>query len=372
MEKKKVIKITCSVYRAFSPLITEGLRQLGVRSNQIQSGRSIVLVEKPGLLGLTSQSMLEEDPSDVFTVYVDPKCEETVLQTLIDKAQLHIPGRGTIFSEEMELLVKDDHYTNKITSSFSGTPVPTQKELVGVCCIVQRGQGDDIVRACLDMGFCVPNVTFGEGMGVRDKLGLLRIAIPGEKDIVHIVVSKYDIQEVMNVLITIGKLDQPGKGFIYHYPIKQGLVNTKIFRGKMKHAASIEQIIAAIDNLKGNSEWRKMESGSAGGAGRRQYLTNVTSFSLFCNEGYVMDLVQQAMAAGAPGATVGKLKYTLLQKEESKITPPRESGNLIVGEAQIEKFWGVLSDAGFNEDKISGFVEISPVPQACTYLGAKR
>jgi hypothetical protein len=284
-----------------------------------------------------------------------------------------MPGRGTIFSEEVELLVEQDKYINKTESSFDETFFQIQKELMGICCIVQRGQGNDIVRAALDMGFCVPTITFGEGIGVRDKLGLLRIAIPGEKEIVHLVVTKYDIQEVMNVLITIGKLDQPGKGFIYQYPIKQGLVNTKIFRGKMKHAASVEQIIAAIDNIKGNSEWRRMESGSAGGAGRRKYLTNLISFSLVCNEGNAMDLVKLAMEAGAPGATVARMNHSQLRKEaDSKISPARESGNLIIGEAQINKFADVLSNAGLNESQMSGFVELLPVPQACTYLGGAK
>ncbi len=60
------------------------------------------------------------------------------------------------------------------------------KELKGITCIVQRGEGDRIAKISLNTGASVPITTHGTGSGVRDKLGLLRITIPPEKELINL------------------------------------------------------------------------------------------------------------------------------------------------------------------------------------------
>jgi hypothetical protein len=58
---------------------------------------------------------------------------------------------------------------------------PLLGDLSGIGCILPRGLGDPIARIALELGTCVPAITFGIGTGLRDRLGLLRIAIPAER-----------------------------------------------------------------------------------------------------------------------------------------------------------------------------------------------
>ena len=122
--------------------------------------------------------------------------------------------------------------------------------MTGICCIAHRGDGDLLAKVGLETGSGVPAITFGIGTGLRDKIGLWRVAIPAEKEIVNLVTTSHNAENVMEMMIDIGALDQPGKGFIYLYPIKKGLVDVKAYVGLRRQAASIEQIVTVIDEIK--------------------------------------------------------------------------------------------------------------------------
>ena len=57
-----------------------------------------------------------------------------------------------------------------------------------VCVLSDPGSGESLAKAALDLGICVPLVTFGTGNYMRDQLGLIRITISPEKEIVHRVI----------------------------------------------------------------------------------------------------------------------------------------------------------------------------------------
>jgi len=363
----KTVKITCAVYKDISAKIIEALAEAGVSCYTVQSGRTVVLRERKRFLGLSHETVLEDDPSDVFRIYVRPESEEGLLTLLSQKAGLTTPGRGSLFSEEIGLLKQSDCFLNSPVRPKLKEKIPFASDLTGICCIVQRGQANPIIQNLLETG-AVPTVTFGEGMGVRDKLGLLRIAIPTEKEVVSTVVSRYDAEQMMNILIDVGRLDQPGKGFIYLIPVRKGLINTKSQRGQRRTGASVEQMVAAIDDLKGSSEWRKMEIVSKS-AGRRKFLKDLVGFNLVTNDGRAIDIVKAAMNAGASGATISRFSQTV--PAETGVSTAREISDLIVGKQQIPGLTKVVEAAGLFSKQSAGLIETGPVPLACTYLGGK-
>ena len=108
-------------------------------------------------------------------------------------------------------------------------------------------------------------------------------------------------------MIEAGQLDQPGKGFIYMFPLSQAHLNMDVNRGILHAAASIEQIIVAIDGILGSIDWRqRVDLNDA--ESERNYLTKLVDFSLICNEGSGDELVGAAMTAGAAGASIAKVK----------------------------------------------------------------
>jgi hypothetical protein len=369
---KKVTKITGIVHKGASTSIIEALAGRGITNGQLAVGRVAVLQEKKALFGAGERSTIVEDPVEIISFLVVPECAESALFLMIKTGGLDVPGRGMAYSEDVNLLKAHDLCAeNKAAAFKADVEFPLLTDIVGICCIAQRGQGNLVARVPLDTGTCVPNITFGRGTGVRDKLGLLRITIPADKEVVCLVASKHDADAIMNLMVDVGKLDQPGKGFIYYYPLNKGIINTKITRGMPKHAASIEQIISVIDEIKGGTKWRRRSGSAEADKGEeRACLLNLLDMTLICNEGRGEDLVKAAMAVGAAGATISRQKFFCPPDSAgSKISIAREVCNMIVSEQQIPTLLEALEKAGAFDDKTHGQVQSRPAPKACTYLG---
>ncbi len=52
-----------------------------------------------------------------------------------------------------------------------------------VTCVVQKGMADGIVRACRDAGAEGATVYYARGSGVRERLGVLGVAVEVEKEV---------------------------------------------------------------------------------------------------------------------------------------------------------------------------------------------
>lgn len=90
-----------------------------------------------------------------------------------------------------------------------------------VTCVVQKGMADRIVRACRDAGAQGATVYYARGTGVRERLGVLGVAVEAEKEVVNIVVATDQVDRIVEVMYLTGKLDTPGMGFLYVTPLEQ-------------------------------------------------------------------------------------------------------------------------------------------------------
>jgi nitrogen regulatory protein P-II 1 len=84
-----------------------------------------------------------------------------------------------------------------------------------ITCIVQRGLADDIVRAAQQAGAQGATIHFARGTGVRERLGILGLAVEVEKEVINIVVPSDQVDRVFERMYAAGKLDTPGMGFMY-------------------------------------------------------------------------------------------------------------------------------------------------------------
>ena len=96
-----------------------------------------------------------------------------------------------------------------------------QEGLQLISCVVQRGKADKVVKAALDAGAAGATVFFGRGMGLRERLGLLGLAIVPEKEVIMIVTKEAETQRIFDVIVEAAKLDTPGMGIAYTMPIHQ-------------------------------------------------------------------------------------------------------------------------------------------------------
>ncbi len=88
-----------------------------------------------------------------------------------------------------------------------------------ITCIVQKGAADDIVKAAVEVGAQGATIHYARGTGVRERLGLLGVAVESEKEVINIMVSSEMTDMVFEALYLAGKLDTPGMGIIFVVPV---------------------------------------------------------------------------------------------------------------------------------------------------------
>ena len=367
---KKAIKIYCEIYSDLSQEFLLSLKELGIINYNVHNGRAVTLFEKEiKFFGNLTVTKLEESPTDIYDFLVNVEDEVKVIKYIIVRNELLIPGRGSIYSIKVELFSKNDIDTvNKVSDIPFDRSVPILSKLTGIRCIVQNGKSNSVIKSALEMGCSVPIVTLGTGAGLRDSLGLLRITIPSEKEIINFLVNEGDSNEILNILIETSKIYDVGKGFIYTYPINFGLVNTKIYRLRQKHAATMDQIISAIDHTKGNADWRrkfsKLEKFVF--SNKINILTNLLDVNFTCNEGYAMEVIQKVLKEIGTGATISRVK-SYISSKTANISPARENSYMTISNQDKNQIIEIFTKAGCFEPEISGIVEISSVQKASTY-----
>lgn len=84
-----------------------------------------------------------------------------------------------------------------------------------ITCVVQKGMADDVIKAARDAGAQGSTVFYARGYGMRERLGLLGVAVDVEKEVVNIVVSTDQADRIFERMSVAAKMDTPGMGFMY-------------------------------------------------------------------------------------------------------------------------------------------------------------
>jgi nitrogen regulatory protein PII len=90
-----------------------------------------------------------------------------------------------------------------------------------ITCIVQRGTADNIVKAAQEAGAQGATVYYAHGEGVRERLGVLGVAVEVEKEVINIIVATDQVDKVFERMYVAGNLDTPGMGFMYVTPLEK-------------------------------------------------------------------------------------------------------------------------------------------------------
>ena len=369
---KTVSRITAYLHRNISKDVLDALKEVKVQDLHLSSARSLVIEVKKGLLSILLGRDLAQDPLDIIFFLVKPEMEDPLVDLIIEKGHLYFPGRGSVLVEEVALIESHELFGNYEIQPFEINPQPVHMySCTGICCIMKRGQGDTVARIALDTGTCVPAIHFGTGTGVRDKMGLLRITIPPEKEIIHAFPTSHEADHIMEMMIDSGRLDQPGSGFIYSFPIKKGLVNTRVDRGEQRRAASIEQIVTVLDHIKGNTEWRHRRTVvEKRSIRKKRYIRGLVDMILQCDGGTGAELVKAAMSAGAGGATISSMQHIRPPSSAlSDISPARDLCSMVIPEDTKEAVTNALEEADAFTDRCHGQVILRRTSKTFTYVG---
>ncbi len=104
---------------------------------------------------------------------------------------------------------------------MSGEAITVLTDVALITCVVQRGVADDIVNAAHEAGAQGATVYYARGRGVRERLGLLGLAIEVEKEVINIVVATDQVDRIFERMHAAGKLNTPGMGIMYVTPLEK-------------------------------------------------------------------------------------------------------------------------------------------------------
>ncbi|MEM1143083.1 MAG: hypothetical protein AAF671_05895 [Pseudomonadota bacterium] len=196
---------------------------------------------------------------------------DRMLSTIVDAGRLHLQSTGAVFCTPCE-----DVY---LGADFHRWPIDHSKPMIDgshdlhenldvIYYIVEPERSDAISRAAIRQGSHGPIVYFGEGKGLRDRLGWLRITKQPLKEVISVIVESADAEAVFSAMAKAGQVHQPGRGFLYRIPVEKGMFNLPSRVSQPHHAANMQQIINAIDRLNGHTHWRDQEVFSVGNEGK--------------------------------------------------------------------------------------------------------
>lgn len=98
-----------------------------------------------------------------------------------------------------------------------GITVLTDASLI--TCVVQRGMGDKIVKAAQDAGAQGATVNYAQGVGVRERLGVMGLAIEVDKEVISIIVANDQADRIFEAMYLASNLDTPGMGIMTLGPL---------------------------------------------------------------------------------------------------------------------------------------------------------
>jgi nitrogen regulatory protein P-II 1 len=90
-----------------------------------------------------------------------------------------------------------------------------------ITCVVQSGDADLIVKAAREAGATAALVYQGRGIGIRERLGILGIAVDEAKDVISVLVSSEQTEIVASNIFKAGQFDTPARGFLYITPLEK-------------------------------------------------------------------------------------------------------------------------------------------------------
>lgn len=328
---EKTSRITCAVHSSLRRLMTESLSSLRLNNVLMENGKSIRQYARTRMRGLPGRKLkLNTSPVDLYRFTVTGGNNRELLKKLIAAVDLSRSGRGMIFSQSVleygrspvspaqKMPEADLNSAHKAKTGGEGEGI-LLPDLSLISCILSAGERtEQIARIALDLGTCVPVVSQGIGSGMRDYLGLLRVTIPPEKDVLQLMVPEYDTESIITFLIEEGRLNLPGSGFLYSTPVDVALPDRMLRIGQQHQTASMEQIITAIDELKAGTHWRKrfvaMEEQLTGKTPSLRHDNREIVF--VCKEGRSDKLMDAAIKAGAGGGTISRARRLKTEKVE--------------------------------------------------------
>lgn len=324
---------------------------------------------------------------EVFSFLLPQEDEEALMGQIVALGQLRLAGSGAVYSVRASKVYFSSGcplwQNGALSFPRASSALELGRSLVAISCITQAKAAENISRAAVRAGAHGPSIYYCEGRGLRDRLGVLRFTQNPDKEFIQVVVDEFDTETVFEAMVRAGNLDQPGRGFIYQMPIAKGVVNLATVSASSGQAASMQQVIHAIDEIRGGADWRlnnQLTPVARGGfslfgrgSRQRRYLNNLQLLSCLAERKHSEALVEAALSAGAPGvsASFGKLIQSGSEKTGAGVRLNRERVliKMALNPNKLEQVLPAMQRVATESKCADHCFYIQPIPRALTFLG---
>lgn len=370
MSVQFISRITASLHPNCTNEIIHSLKSAGIESIYLQDARKPVVSRNTSISSVfRGRKSILNIPAKILSFYSREEDTKSVLSLISSIGKLHIPGRGTAYAERFtrHSVSTDDELPTLVIKDYQ-SQAPIINNLIGICCIVQRGEGDYLADHLLEKGFESPTITYGNGTGLREKIGLFRIMVPAEKEVLYTTVPSWGVHDLMSTLIDKGRLDLPGRGFVNTFPISWGITTAAGSMESSYQAASIEQIISALDTINGGVDWRKQDYTTTRHK-ERPYISGV-DLQITCNVDAGVQLVKAAMEAGGTGATIEQVRLISSSHKKDSTFPAQERCKMLVHPSKLNDIISSICNTSNENKDYTNHIITQEVNQAFTYMKA--
>ncbi len=350
--------------------VTNAVRDAGAHGIFQISARGSILTEG----GFLQKMFPPPAPEQLLIqVLVGNDSIEAVVDAAVKAGDLSKVGAGAVFTINCDEAIASSRFPSNLPKDeFGETNISSSGDMEAICCICEKGIADDIAQAALQNGAPGPTVTFGEGVGIRDKIPLLRITKGPEKEFVWCVVDKSDADDVFAEMARAGRITEPGRGFMYSIPVASGLINVSSTISSSAHGANMEQIISAIDELKGGKDWRSLSADGKSKALKTTFLENLIGLYCIVPRDQYEEVYDAVLKSGAPGVSTNFGIMIDAHDEDDEGQNQNEEWALVytsVGPNNVESVRESVQQEieKLGIDKFAFYT--LPIPRALTYLG---
>lgn len=87
--------------------------------------------------------------------------------------------------------------------------------------VVRKGWGNTVLEASVKAGATGGTVFLGRGIGVNEKESIFGIPIEPEKEIILTLVQESEVDRILQEIVRVAELNQPGHGLAFVLPVKK-------------------------------------------------------------------------------------------------------------------------------------------------------
>ena len=84
-----------------------------------------------------------------------------------------------------------------------------------ITCVVQKDRAELVLEAAKNAGAQGATISYAQGTGIRERMGLIGVTIDEQKEVIRIIVSEDQSNLIFETLYQAGQMDKPGRGIMY-------------------------------------------------------------------------------------------------------------------------------------------------------------